>query len=71
MFQPSLGHSSRGHSLKIQVPRTQLDIRKRFFSCRIIQEWNALSAEAAEATTIDQFKSLLHRDLREKLFDFY
>ena len=70
LFQRSLGQSTRGHSLKLQVPRTHLDIRKRFFSCRIIREWNALGADTVAATTIDKFKTLLHRDLGERLFQF-
>ena len=70
LFQSSLGQSSRCHSFKLQVNRTRLDVRKRFFSNRVIQEWNSLGADTVQATSIEKFKSLLHRDLGQKLYRF-
>jgi len=35
----------RGHKLKIYKPQVHLDIRKYFFSIRIIHEWNSLPVE--------------------------
>jgi len=32
----------RGHSLKIQKDRPNLDIRKHFFSQRVVNAWNKL-----------------------------
>ena len=68
LFQLSLSQQTRGHPLKLQVPGTQRETRRRFFSCRVIEEWNALSSEAVTAPSINMFKSLLHRDLGAKLF---
>ena len=71
LFEPCSTQSTRGHSLKLQVKRTRLDVRKRFFSNRIVPTWNALSAEAVEASNITKFKALIHRDLGDELFKFH
>ena len=34
----------RGHELKVYKPLVHLDIRKYFFSVRIVDVWNSLSA---------------------------
>ena len=62
--------SRRGHDRKLFLPRSNLEIRKRFFSVRVVKQWNALSAETVAAPSISSFKKLLHRDLAQKLFDY-
>ena len=49
---------TRGHSFKIVVPLTNLDIRKKIFSVRVISYWNRLSAEAVEARSLSIFKKI-------------
>ena len=61
---------TRGHTLKLRVPRCNLEVRKRFFSCRVVQTWNSLSGEAVTAASVSRFKSLLRRDLGHRLYDF-
>jgi len=57
--------STRGHKYKFaaaqQTPR--LDIRKHFFTERVMKIWNALPAEIAEITTYAHFKTTLKRHL--------
>ena len=60
----------RGHRYKIFVPRARLEVRRRFFSVRVISLWNSLSNDTVEADNIDRFKSLLKRDLGNILYDF-
>ena len=60
----------RGHPLKIYVPRTELELTRRFFSTRVISEWNLLAADTVTASTLDSFKGLVQRDLGQKLYDF-
>ena len=60
---------TRGHRFKIFVPRTRLDARKRFFPVRVVQTWNSLGHDTVDCTTLDSFKSLLHRDLANRLYD--
>ena len=60
----------RGHPRKIFLPRSNLEIRRRFFAIRVIHTWNALSEETACAATLRIFKRLLHRDLGQELFNY-
>ena len=71
VFEPSLHAATRGHSLKIQVRRCRLDIRRRFFSNRVVAAWNALSEDAVTASSINSFKSFLHRELADRLYSFH
>ena len=41
-----------GHSKKIYKLQTRLDIRKYFFTQRIVEEWNNLPPEVVESKTI-------------------
>ena len=52
---------SRGHTLKLEKPRTRLDLRKHFFSNRVIDAWNALPGHMVEATSTNMFKAALQR----------
>ncbi len=50
---------SRGHTLKLEKPRARLDIRKHFFSNRVIDAWNALPGHMVEATSTNMRELLL------------
>ena len=71
MFTFVSGRSTRGHSLKIYVERANLEVRRRFFSMRVVEAWNALSEETVTSDEINSFKSFLHRDLGEQLYDYF
>jgi len=47
---------TRGHLAKLSKPRCQKDVRKYFFSHRVIDRWNALDGEAVSSSSI----SLMH-----------
>ena len=66
----NLTSGTRGHPLKIFVPRTNLEVRRRFFSVRVIATWNQLSADTVTAANLNLFKSLLHRDLGSLLYEY-
>ena len=70
LFQlaPSVG--TRGHVLKLSSHHVRLECRRRFFSIRVIRCWNSLSEDTVLAESLSQFKSLLHRDLGPKLYEF-
>ena len=51
---------TRGHELKIYKQRTRLNIRKFFFSQRVIDIWNNLPSSAVKAVSINQFKSAIN-----------
>ena len=71
MFTFVSGRSTRGHSLKIYVERANLEVRRRFFSMRVVEAWNALSEETVTSDEINSFKSFLHRDLGERLYEYF
>ena len=49
----------RGNSKKIKKQRFKLDIRKYFFSQRVINLWNQLTDDIVECESLDNFKGLL------------
>lgn len=52
-------HGLRGHSLKLFVPPCHKAIRKNFFSCRVVEDWNSLPQEIIDSATVDMFKRRL------------
>ena len=49
----------RGHSLKLQKPSVCTNIRKYFFSNRVVDSWNGLPEEIVTAPSLDAFKRML------------
>ena len=56
MFEPVRDSRTRGHSLKLAKNRSNLDIRKFFFSERVVSRWNALSEAVVSVPTVNAFK---------------
>ncbi|BHF77160.1 hypothetical protein SprV_0502026300 [Sparganum proliferum] len=54
-FELTTTTSLRSHSLKRRVTGAKLDIRKLFFSKRVIEAWNALPADVVMSTSIEPF----------------
>ena len=50
------GSRTRGHSFKLVKDRCRLDVRRNFFSQRVINNWNKLPSFVAESTSINMFK---------------
>jgi folate-dependent tRNA-U54 methylase TrmFO/GidA len=53
----------RGHVYKLMKFRSNLDIRKYFFSQRTINYWNLLPSAAVEASSVNIFKNHVDRFL--------
>ena len=62
---------TRGHRYKIKVTRNQVDARARFFSCRIVQDWNSLPDGVVGSNSLSEFKGLLAQTLGQRLYEFY
>jgi len=52
-------YSTRGHQYKLQKHRSRPDVRKNFFSNRVVTERNKLPAHVVEADTVMTFKNRL------------
>ena len=58
-------NSTRGHSMKLNVNRSRLDIRKNFFCNRVIKIWNSLNESVVSLNSSEKFKdSISSLDLR-------
>ena len=53
---PMSDTTTRGHSRKIFVQYSRLELRKTFFSQRVVKDWNSLPQSVVEAESLDQFK---------------
>jgi len=47
--------------MKLSKQQTSLDVRKFSFSQRVVQEWNKLSQDVVDATSVNQFKNRLDK----------
>jgi len=67
-FQLDSNNRTRGHTAKIKKNRCRTDLRKHFFSERVVNRWNSLKQETIEATDINTFKRFLDKE-RETWMD--
>jgi hypothetical protein len=53
--------NTRGHSLKLYKKNVNSNIRKFFFTQRVVEVWNRLPQSVVEAVSVNSFKDLLDR----------
>ena len=51
------GITTRGHQLKLEKGRSRLDVRKHFFTQRVVHLWNSLHENLVSAPTVNAFKN--------------
>ena len=56
-FQIRGNERTRGHKFKLNKQRSNTNIRKHFFTNRIVDSWNALPSDVVEVETVLNFKT--------------
>ena len=59
LFIRACNDKMRGNGFKLEEGRFRLDIRKKFFTVRVVRHWNRLPREAVDAPSLEAFKARL------------
>src|SRR5258706_15156454 len=54
-------HVLRGHKYKFFVKRNRPELRRHFYSQRVLYDWNRLPSSVVEATSVNCFKNRLDK----------
>ena len=53
--------TTRGHPYKLYVSRATANVRRHFFAHRVVKPWNSLPMDVVDFSSLNRFRSSLHR----------
>ena len=68
LFQRARYEGTRGHGLKLSMPRSSTELGRRLLGSRCVFPWNALPADVVESDSLNAFKRKLDAELGESLY---
>ncbi|BHF80349.1 hypothetical protein SprV_0702347400 [Sparganum proliferum] len=69
-FQLATISNLRGHPFKLRVPQCRLNVRKYFFSNRVVEPWNNLPETIVMSQSVETFKCRLDRYMLQRQADY-
>nr|VZI50306.1 unnamed protein product [Spirometra erinaceieuropaei] len=69
-FQLATTTHLRGHTFKLLVPQGRLNVRKYFFSSRVVEPWNNLPETVFMSQSVETFKCRLERYMLQQQADY-